>query len=55
MCRCAERRAALASAGRSLIRGDRSKMVPALRFVVVSSREDLATAFRRVVSAKRGK
>jgi hypothetical protein len=47
MCRCAERRAKIAEAGRAAVRGDRSKIGPAARFVVATSREDVAIAARK--------
>lgn len=56
MCRCAERRAAILSAGAAALKGDRSKIRPAAAFVVRSSAEDLAAAYRRAVGAvKRGR
>lgn len=59
-CRCAERRAVIAGAGRAAVTGDLSKIVPAASFVARTSREDLAalagaakTAFARAVKATR--
>jgi hypothetical protein len=51
MCRCAERRAAIVGAGRSVLRGDVSRLAPAARFVVKTSGEDLAAAFRKIVGS----
>lgn len=54
MCRCAERRAAIVGAGRSVLRGDVSRLAPAARFVVKTSGEDLAAAFRKIVGTIKG-
>lgn len=54
MCRCAERRAEIVGATRAALAGDLSRVTPAAAFVVKSSAEDAAAAFRSLVSIMRG-
>lgn len=53
MCRCAERRAEIGLAVSSVLRGDISRISPAARFVVSTSAEDAAAAFRAMVASVR--
>lgn len=54
MCRCAERRAEIAGATTAALRGDVSRIAPAAAFVVRTSAEDAAAAFRAAVAMMRG-
>lgn len=55
MCRCAERRGEIARAASAALGGDLSRIVPATRFVAVTSAEDVALAFKAALVVIRGR
>lgn len=50
-CRCDERRTVIVGAASAAVRGDLSRIGPASRFVVETSKEDIAALFRRALRA----
>lgn len=55
MCRCAERRVAIFSGARAVLKGDGETVRDATRFVVRSSVEDIRGAFSASVAAARAR
>lgn len=55
MCRCNERRSAIVSGVRSIVKGDTAAAVDQAKFIVRSSAEDAKSAFQARVSAARSK